>query len=231
MELPYKFVAYRGQVNGVFENYVYTILGCMDGIEEVRCKSKRVRSWYSFMIKYKEDSLKFGKPTCADLPWPLKVRVGEPVLTRDEIEKGQRRKNYVYYDTHTDNLCTVDYSLDDNECFVCVLDRARVPAWLKSGCYGARICFDGPSEMWSSKGERDFEGNDGAIQFFVSSYGPHASVVVVLDKWVKPLDGRARDLHEPERIARERAARGNVLMPFPRSLGEFVESFRVTFNI
>lgn len=237
MGLPYKFVAYRGKVNGVFENYNNVMLDCVE-------RNEAHYGWYDFLMDYKRESLLSRAPLFVELPWLLQVRVGEPVLTMDEIRKGQRDKHYVWYDAHTDNLCTFDYSVDGSGSCVCVLDKSRVPPWLESGCYHARYCLDGPGDMWCQprhKGEAEGEGKrkggeEGKVRswqehYLVCDFGPPASIVISLDEWVKPLGEYARDLHAPARAARERAALGDFVAPFPKTLREFVESFRLTFNI
>lgn len=121
MELPYRFVAHRGSVNGGFVSYNYVLLGCMENGKEL--------SW-AFMNEYWLRSKASDKPVLWRLPGLLQVRVGEPVLSLDAIKKGQRFTNYVWYDQWTDNFCTFDYDKekDPNSRFVCVLDKSKVPA-------------------------------------------------------------------------------------------------------
>lgn len=214
MELPYRFVAHRGPVNGGFVSYNYVLLGCMENGNEL--------SW-SFMNEYWLRNKGLDKPVLWRLPGLLQVRVGEPVLSLDAIRKGQRATSYVWYDQWTDNSCTFDYDKekDCNSRFVCVLDKSKVPAWLKSGCYQASYCVECARECWLRCDEEDAKVQN----HFAAGSSGWASIVVVLEKYEKPLAKALVELHGQPSAVRE------VVAPFPTTFGEFVESFRLTFKI
>ena len=216
MESPYRFVAYRGRVDGAFTSYNYVLL---DSVENGVWKDS-----LEFMNDYWKRSRVSNKPVVVRLPGLLQVRVGSPVLSLDAINKGQRTTNFVWYDSWTDNLCTFDYSKDQGpeRRFVCVLDKSRVPGWLRSGCYSASYCVECPRECWVQD-----KGEDRMIDHhFAVGSGACASIVVVLEKYEKALGREALELHAPPAVEDK-----EVVGPFPRTVSEFVESFRLTFRI
>lgn len=214
MELPYRFVAHRGLVSGAFTSYNNVLLDCMERREG--------KDMLAFLKMYWERSKDSDVPVVVELPIPLQVRVGNPVLSVESIVSGQRSTNYVWYDGWTDNLCTFDYSNEKGipDRFVCVLDSRKVPGWLRSGCYRASYCVECSKECWA----REFDLENAVSPFAVGSR-ELASVVITLEKYERPLPRAVVEMHAVQGTSRD------VVGPFPRSLGEFVESFRQTFNI
>lgn len=214
MELPYTFVSYRGSVGQSFKMQNYCLLECMEKVSW--------RGVWLFMNSYWMKSKVSDSPVTERLPFPLQVRVGEPVLSKEAIKEGSRKYNVVWHDEWTENICTFDYSGEygeENQKHVCVLNKDAVPKWLRSGCYTASYCMNGPRECW-------VEGKEGFMtdNHFSMNSGAHASIVITLEKYERALDKAMDD------VKVKGAGKGDA-EPFPKTLREFVTSFRATFKI
>jgi len=206
--LPYTFSTYKGNLHWTFHNYFNFLLLSTNSEQNV------LEFAHVYRLAQK------GKKNCIQLALPGNLRV-----VRDKPVLGRWCNNQVYFNEHTETLCTYNTDKMCKKMYL-ILDEAMVPQNIFSGLYKASVRIRTRPEFWN----QDCKPNECP---YAQQAMVQAEIQVTLEDFIEPFFTKLDFQESAKKIEEQKKLKFDTYQPaeFPKTLKDFFKDFKNVFGM